>query len=317
MALRRYGGKRRFTSRRKTSRNSRAYPTRRTTRKRTYRKKASPRRSMIDKMSRKKRDTMLSVATTGKNPNPSSAFSANQIVLGAATTSTTFLPGVHTMVFCPTARFLTPNNGAFTAMRTSTSIFVKGLAETYTYLPNDSSVWWHRRIVFASKHVYAEDVSTIASGAIDAQDATNTPTYRKFRDMSSDPGSTGYSTLATNLVTDIFKGILTTDWLDPIRAPLDRTRITVLSDRLLQLSSGNDTARPRVIRHYTPVSKSIVYQDEENGTNMTVSQYSTDAKPGLGNIYVMDFVECPVPLGTTTSTITIGSNQTLYWHEKH
>lgn len=260
---------------------------------------------------------MLSAATSGKNPNPSSAFSANQIVLGAATTSTTFLPGVHTMVFVPTARFLIPNNGAFTAMRTSSSIFVKGLAETYTYLPNDSSVWWHRRIVFASKRVYAEDVSTIAAGAIDAQDVASAVTYRKFRDMSSDPGSTGYSTLATNLVTDIFKGILTTDWLDPMRAGLDRTRITVLSDRLCQLRSGNDTACPRIIRHYTPVNKSIVYQDEENGTNMTVSQYSTDAKPGLGNIYVMDFIECPVPLGTTTSTLTVGSQQTLYWHEKN
>lgn len=272
---------------------------------------------MIDTLSVKKRDSMLSAAANGTNPAPNATLANNQIRIAANTISTSFLNGVHTFVFSPTMRYLLPNNASFSAQRTSSKPYIKGIAESYTLLPNDGSVWWHRRIVFASKRLYAEAVTGLAgNGVIQAQPDQSTTTTRKLRDMSSDPGSTGYSTLSTDLSVDIFHGIYTVDWVDPMRAKLDKTRITVLSDRLVTLKSGNDAPAPRIVKHYTSVNKTIVYQDEENGITMSVSPFSVTSKSGLGNIYVYDLFECPVPINTTTSTLTISTQQTLYWHEK-
>lgn len=267
-------------------------------------------------MSRKKRDVMLSAAASGTNPPPNTGLTQNRIRLGAATISTSFLSGVHTFLFLPTQRYLVPNNASFVAARTASTCYLKGIAERYTLLPNDPSVWWHRRVVFATKVLYAEAVSSLAgNGVIAPQPDASTTTTRKFRDMSSDNGA-GYSTVATALATDIFEGVYTTDWVDPMRAKLDRTRITVLSDRLVQIKSNNDSPAPRIVKHWTPINKSIVYQDEENGTTMSVSPFSVNSKRGIGNVYVADFFECPVPNSTTTTTLTLDSEQTMYWHER-
>lgn len=271
---------------------------------------------MINMLSKKKRDIMLSAAASGNNPAPDATLSGNTIRILANTVSSSFLSGIHTFVFCPAQRYLVPNNADFVAARTSTRPYYTGIAERYTLVPNDASLWWHRRVVFASKTLYAEAVTGLAgNGVIAAQSSATTTTQRKFRDMSSDAGAS-YSTLATALVTDMFAGIYTTDWNDPMRAKLDRARITVLSDRLTTVKSGNDSSCPRICRHYTSINKTVVYQDEENGVTMSVSPFSVTSKSGLGNIYVMDFFECPAPIGTTTSSLYVSSEQTLYWHEK-
>lgn len=271
---------------------------------------------MIDMLSRKKRDTMLSIAAPGTNPQPNVTPSVPTIRINASTTTTTFLAGVHTFCFIPSQRFLVPNNADFVAARTSTRPYYVGLKERYTLVPNDASLWWHRRIVFASKTQYFESTVGLATnGVVAAQPDATTTTTRKFRDMSSDLSST-YSTVATALVTDIFLGIYTTDWNDPMRAALDKARITVLSDRLVTVKSNNDSPAPKICRHYTPIKKTLVYQDEENGNTMSVSPFSVNSKAGIGNIYVIDLFECPAPIGTTTSALTISSEQTLYWHEK-
>nr|QTE03668.1 MAG: capsid protein [Gemycircularvirus] len=287
---------------------------------RTYRKpiRRMSRRGMINTLSKKKRDTSMSAAASDEtNPGPEAPFTGLNVRVSAATGTNTLLPGVHSFLYVPTERFLAPNNAYYVAQRTASNPFYKGISETYTFLPNDSSVWWHRRIVFATKRRYEQEIEQLANGGYFAPGTSSTQnTRRKLRDMSMSDGLDGFEAIQANLIADVFRGVFNVDWFDSMRAALDKTRITVLSDRLTTIKSQNDSPAPRIVKHYTPINKTVVYADEESGQTMQPSQFSVESKTGLGNIYILDLVECPVPTDTTTTTVSFGSTQTVYWHEK-
>jgi len=272
---------------------------------------------MINMLSKKKRDTMLSSAAAGTNPSPEDPPDGSSIVISAETGTTNVFPGVHSMLYNPSARQLTPQNATFIAQRTNTYCYYKGISERYTLLPNDNSVWWHRRIVFSTKRRYAEEDTVTAGSGTLAPAVTGTGiTRRKFKDMSSSTGLDGFNVLLTFIQNDVFQGTFNIDWVDPMRAKLNREKITVHSDRMTTLRSGNDVSAPRITKHYTPINKTLVYSDVENGQTMSSSPYTVQSKPGIGNIYILDLFECPVPNDTTASTLNITSQQTVYWHEK-
>nr|QTE03616.1 MAG: capsid protein [Gemycircularvirus] len=305
----------RYKNRRSVGRTYRkkAAPRRRSYgKKRAYRKKASTRRSLTDKMATKKRDIMVSSAVTGTNPVPGGAASLNPIRINGATTNPS-ASGVHMMMFLPTYRYLQPNNAAYIAFRTSSRPYLKGIAETYSFLPNDGSVWYHRRIVVASKFVFTSDIG--ASQSTSAQAGPGANSFRRFTDLTGQ--TTGVYQTTWDLVQDqLFQGVKQTDWNDQMTAKVDNTRFTVLQDKRYALTSGNAAPRPYFRKHYVKIEKTIVYDDEENGTSISPSPYSVDSKPGIGNVYVFDLFEAPVPIDTVTSTLSISSTQTLYWHEK-
>lgn len=216
----------------------------------------------------------------------------------------------------PSYRFLAPNNADYVAQRTSTTPYYVGISEKYSIIPTTAATWWWRRIVFASKRDYPGELSLAT--AVGAQASAGATTTRPFRDMSQTPASTSnnYGQLLTNIITDIYEGIFTVDWTDPIRAKLDRTRVTVVSDRLRTIASSNDFPRPRVYKTYVPIKKSVRYQDEENGVSMSVSPVSVTNKIGLGNIFILDLFEAPAVATSTSDQLSISSEQTVYWHEK-
>nr|QWY79441.1 MAG: capsid protein [Cressdnaviricota sp.] len=306
----RYARKRSY--RRKPSRR----PARRVSRvkKRAYRKKTSrpTRRSMINTMSRKKRDTTLSLSGTGNNPAPTATLTIGPLRLLPTTTSS-YHTGTHAFLYCPTYRWLQPNNAEYIAQRTSSRPFMKGFSESFEFSTNDGSTWLHRRIAFTTKD--PQLVPLLIQSSIGAQATAVSGTNRPFRDMAGE--ATGnYQTAVTNVYDRIFQGIDTVDWANVMTAKLDRTRITPLYDSHRRMASGNNAGTTRVHKHYVPLNKTLVYDDEENGTTMSPAALSTEAKPGMGNLYILDLFECDQPVDPAGSVLQFQTSSTLYWHEK-
>lgn len=277
------------------------------------RKRPTSKRYMIDRMSTKKKDTMIVASPGGINPDPKAITQAGRPPqLGFNTID---LTGIHVILFNPTHRFLVPNNAAYNALRTSTRPFIKGLMERVELNPTDGSTWWWRRIIFAVKQRMGNTDTTEAN--IGAQATVGATSYRQIRDLSGETSGNYYDTNVT-LQTLLFEGVQSVDWLSPLSAKIDQTRVTLIKDKTRSVSSGNDWGKPRIFRDWTPINKTLVYDDEENGLAVTPSPRSVTSKSGIGNIYVVDFFQCPRPAnsGTPGSGMTVNPASTLYWHEK-
>lgn len=261
-------------------------------------------------MSTKKRDTMIVTAPGGANPSPSAAVTPGRTIsMQAITTDETNL---HVILFNATHRWLVPNNAAYSAYRTSSTPYIRGIMERVELSPSDGSTWWWRRVVFALKTIIAPSVSLEAS--IGAQATSGATSYRQVRDLSGE--STGqYHTMNEALQQLLFLGVQGVDYLSPMSAKLDRSRVTVIKDVFRTVSSGNALGRPRSIRDWTPVNKTLVYDDTENGLSMTPSPTSVNSKAGIGNIYMVDFFNCPNS-AAPTSALNFNPAHTMYWHEK-
>lgn len=263
-------------------------------------------------MSQKKRDTMQSAAPTGVNPSPAAtALNGQALVLSSVTTNSSAF-GIHMLAFSPSVRNLIPNNYAYVAARTATRTYVKGISETYRLVPSDASCWEWRRIVCSIKGGFGRSNSDIE--LIGAQYSTN-PTQRYLKDITGD--TTGPYTQMWDAVQDIlFRGVKTTDWTDQMTAPVDTARVTLHSDKRRTLFSSNDAPRPRLVKTYVPINKTIQYDDEENGISITPSKFAVESKIGIGDIYIFDMLTCRAPISATTSQLQVVSTQTYYWHEK-
>jgi len=269
---------------------------------------------MINMLSRKKRDTMMSAAAAAINPDPNSTTVDGALQITGATT-TTYHAGYHMTLQCPSHRFLNPNNAAYLALRTDTRPYIRGLAEKYQIVPNDASVWEHRRVVFATKSQF---VAAVLPNIGAQQSASDGASRRQFRDMSGTTAG-NYTTLQTQLYDVVFQGIDTVDWRNPMIAKVDTARVDLISDKKWRLSSGNGVGSGRYKTFWTPINKCIQYDDEENGLSISPSAVSVLDKRGMGNIFVMDIFFCLNPadyLNPQSSVLAVSSQQTLYWHEK-
>jgi hypothetical protein len=312
MAYSRYRRKPRRSYRKSgPKRRSSARPSRYTARTRRYtRKRPMSKRRLVNTLSKKKRDTYVSGAGEGYNPDPS--LPVNRIQPFQIRATTTFGDQrIHATLYNATHRFLVPNNYSYAASRTATSTYVIGLKESYRLVPNNESVWWHRRIVFSWKS--AIGIPAIAAElGVQASDVATT--VRPFRDLSG-TSDANWANVTTLLYSLVFQGEVGVDWQDPMKAKLDRTRVNIHSDKFSTIRSGNDTAAPTVRNHYTSIRKTVMYDDRENGTSVIPSPFSVDSKIGIGNIYVMDLFHCPAPEDDGV-TMDITSDSTYYWHER-
>lgn len=257
---------------------------------------------------------MMSAAGTAVNPNPNSTTTDGPLIISGNTTNS-YHSGYHMTLQCPSFRFLNPSNAAYLAYRTDTRPYIVGLSETYFLNPGDAGVWEHRRIVFGSKSTF---VAAILPNIGAQQSSGDVSTRRQFRDMSG--VTTGnYTDLQTQLYDQVFTGVDTVDWRNPMIAKTDKARIDVYSDVRYQISSQNQVGRSRFKRFYTPIKKTIQYDDEENGLSISPSAVSVQDKRGMGNIYVLDIfvlLNPAIPATPGSSEMAISSQQTLYWHEK-
>lgn len=190
------------------------------------------------------------------------------------------------------------------AIRSSKSIFFRGVKEQVVLRTNTSVSWRWLRIVFAIKGLEAF-IPAIKTGV-----ETNNGWARALVDLSS----SGAGTIRNGLESLLFEGGGGTDWVSPFSAKVDSSRVTLLYRHMRLLNSGNNNGRYFKHNQWLPVNKNIVYNDDEAGQDTNDATKSVLSKPGMGDIYFVDFFECSS--GSATDSLIFEPQATIYWHEK-
>lgn len=216
-----------------------------------------------------------------------------------------------TGIWCASARplALPTDNQVSRAMRTAHTCYIRGLREQWNYRTNDGATWVHRRIIFASKGLAPTLTVLPATPPLYFEGSTLGMT----RMLGNSRGQAGENTLFPIL----FAGRTQVDWNGALHAKVDTSRITLLYDKIFTLQSGNETAQYRNRRFWHPVNKNIVYNNDEDGDKETedvTTLFSHAGKSGLGDIIVVDIIDCAA--ASSTHTLTINPQATLYWHER-
>nr|QVW56549.1 MAG: capsid protein [Gemykolovirus] len=282
---------------------------RRPTRKRTYRKRPMmTKRRILNATSQKKRNTMLSWSNTNGIGATQTVQQGNLFVSGS--TGYAWVPW-HATGQTLTALSTEPND----ASRTSTICYMKGLAENLKFQTSSGLPWFHRRICFTIK-------GPNPFAGINVLDTTANQTTNFYADTSNGIERLFFNLQVNNSTTTVsnqqellFKGTRGKDWVDPIIAPVDTTRVSVRYDKTFTISSGNSNGVVREKKLWHAMNKNLAYDDEESGAGKYSTYYSVDSKVGMGDFYVLDIIQ-PGTGGTTSDLLLMSANSTLYWHEK-
>lgn len=221
-------------------------------------------------------------------------------------------------IFSPTARSFVTANAANTvtdaADRTSTTCFMRGYKENLRIQTSSAIPWLWRRIVFTSKG--------LAFSQLSSAEYAPTQQYTGYSDTSIGMARLWFNLNANNSPLTvgtyngiIFKGTVNQDWNDVMTAKVDTTRISVLSDRTTTIKTGNQAGHFSDRKLWYPFNKNLVYDDDEAGASYTTRYYSTDAKPGMGDVFIVDYL-VPGLGASATDVINLNATATLYWHEK-
>nr|QXN75548.1 MAG: capsid protein [Genomoviridae sp.] len=261
-------------------------------------RKPMTRRRILNVTSKKKQDNMAPVVTspTGGNATPGpygySAFGGTPTVQAAM------------FVWCPTARDRIPFGDDVTSVATRNSdlCYMRGLKETILMQTNSAVPWRWRRVCFTAKGFY-----NFRSGAVDSFENSNGWT-RLLTDQR--PTSYGAAIRAA-----IFRGQEGVDWNDVMTAKLDSGRITVKYDVTRTINSGNQTGVLRTFKMWHPMNKNLLYGNDEQGDSETADLHSTLGRAGMGDFYVLDFLQA-AGFALAGDSLSFNPEATLYWHEK-
>nr|QTE03610.1 MAG: capsid protein [Gemycircularvirus] len=297
-------------SKRRSSKRTRR--PRKTTR-RSYRKKTrsmarsrtGSRKAILNLTSRKKRNTMLGFSNTSGTGLSTPVTIKPLVVSGVSG---------HISLWCATAQTLVTaaatNSVVDQAARTATTCYMRGLTESMRITTNSGRPWFWRRICFLTKARVAEPSPSPINSETPYID-TSQGISRQWLNLSinnSDP-------LILGIQDKIFRGRQGTDWDDLLVAPTDPTRITVKYDKLRTFRSGNEEGTVASAKLWHPMNHNLVYGDDENADGEDTSPYSTTAKPGMGDYYVVDIIVAGTG-ATTSDLLQLRSVSTLYWHER-
>ena len=207
-------------------------------------------------------------------------------------------------VWCATARDRIPvgDDANSVATRTSDICFMRGLKETILLQTNSAVPWRWRRICFSAKGLYS-----FRNGSVDSFENSGGWTR-----LLTDQRPTAYG---ASLRQIIFRGSEGVDWNDVITAKLDTQRITVKYDYTRTINSGNQTGVLRTMKMWHPMNKNLVYSNDEGGDSETADIHSTLSKAGMGDFYVIDFLQAAA-FAQSSDSLLFNTEATLYWHEK-
>nr|QJB18731.1 MAG: capsid protein [Genomoviridae sp.] len=270
-------------------------------------------RSLLNITSMKKQDNMLSASNT-IGTGASAPTEIRPLFINGST-------GYGYVLWNATARNMVtsgaPNTITEKSDRTSTTCYMRGLREVLRIQTSTPLPWVWRRICFTTK----DDIFTAKVNG----DQAPTNTYRPYFDNLT--GNIGmmrnwFNMQVNNMpnTVDVFNGIIFQgengkDWSNILNAKTDSTRISLKSDTQISLHTGNQSGYFKTHKRWYPMNKNLVYDDDENGASETSRYFSTAAKPGMGDYYVLD-IFVPGLGGTTSDLLNIDSQATLYWHEK-
>jgi len=251
--------------------------------------------------SRKKRDNMLTWNNVNV-PRTDLTYKAGLVNMQGGGSDYYFL-------WCASARDADVDNASTSGVitdpstRTASTIFAKGLKERITLASNSGLSWRWRRIVFTFKGT-APFFGVTAANPIYAKVNGYQRLYRE-------------ATAAVNaaLTNVLFDGTYNQDWTDQFSAKTHNRILTVLSDKTINIHSGNALGISREYNLYYPLNKNLVYADEEFGGEDASVPFSTLGKPGMGDVLVYDMFR--PGLGSSFSDVlNLNSTSTFYWHEK-
>lgn len=212
----------------------------------------------------------------------------------------------------PTAAFTMPVN----TQRLSQAPFIRGIKETITIRTDTSNAWRWRRVVFTLKGLPPgfTDSADILRTFYQIDDGTGTVEYQRVNTPLPFP-------LVADVYAFMFRGFginnvsaTPRDWIDPITAPIDTARISVMHDKVTNIRSGNDAGVVQTHKRWHGVNRTLHYNDVEIGGQMSSSPFSTTAKPGCGDVYIMDLIVGNS--GAVEDVLDFLPTTTLYWHEK-
>lgn len=277
--------------------------------KRTYRKNPSMRRkAILNITSRKKRNGMQTVTTSGAAGTPITPAYGPAFVNG--------VDGGY-FLWCATAQTNTsstaPNPISADAGRTADLAYMRGLSEHIRIQTSSGVPWFHRRICFATRAVlFRVGVDPSPTNTVAAYYDDSSRGVQRWAQNSANNNTP--NTLASwNAV--IFKGGEGVDWSDRIIAPLDTTRIDVKYDKTWTITSGNANGTVKERKLWHPMNKNLQYDEDENGEQETSTYFSVNDKRGMGDYYVLDIIQAGTG-GTVNDLMRLTYNSTLYWHER-
>lgn len=222
------------------------------------------------------------------------------------------------LLWCPTARDLTDPGGTSNAVtyesgRTSSTVYLRLLAEKIRMSTSDSTPWIWRRIVVSTKNP-AFRALTSAESAGGKNPSPYIETSDGYQRLLQQWDNTGGNLQTQNLIFgDIFRGGQGRDWSDPITAPIDTLRVTKHYDKTTTIRSGNDSGTYRVTRRTHPFNRTFRYDEDEQGQFQSSSVWSSTGK-GMGDVYIIDLFSNFI--GGTTSLLKFEPEAMLYWHER-
>lgn len=256
-------------------------------------------RRIVNSASIKKQDNMSSwVPTVQTSPGGAGTFSSY-------TLAPSLLPS--TFLFCPSAREI-DNVSQDLADRNAQLCYARGYKETCDMRIAGGMPFRWRRIVFRCKglpNIFLASDPTYVSSYYSLQTSPN-----GYVRQTNPLPSGAY--LITN--SFVFKGSQTLDWINPLQAKVDTQKVDLMYDKTISLNPGNQTGSFHTYHHWFPVNKNIQYSDDEAGAGMTTSAFSTQNKPGCGDVFIYDLFESNAPTGD--DRLNIRFQGTWYWHEK-
>lgn len=118
------------------------------------------------------------------------------------------------------------------------------------------------------------------------------------------------------VLQDIIQGSAGVDWSDAMIAPLNRSAVTVLSDRKRSIRSGNDSGTMRDFKTWIPLNATMSYQSDETGSFDVQGAFADGGANGLDNVYVLDLFRKMASASGIPARLRVTSTATAYWHER-
>lgn len=227
-------------------------------------------------------------------------------------------------VWSPTMRPINDNTVSENT-RSARDVYHKGFREVIRVESSSAVPWMWRRIIVETKE---DDFSYFAN---DEDQPTLPPRgfvpwyqggggigrlwYNQYGNRDT-PSDVRIDVVLGEVSANLFEGQRNSDWTDTLDAKIDTDRYKVRYDRKITLSSQNDEGFIKKLKFYHSFDSMMYYDhDESGGGTGNQSVLCTQAKKGMGNIYIIDIIEGGFS-SDDTDVLRISAESCAYWHER-
>lgn len=199
------------------------------------------------------------------------------------------------------------------ASRTASNCYIRGLSEKVSFATNNGRSFQWRRVVFAFT---GQELIREASSAAYGQLWGSTDTNGYVRATTNLRPVVGNPYGWNQLQSVLFRGVINVDWITPMTAPIDKTRVRLIYDKLRTVVPQTEEGVLKTYKHWHEVNKTLVYNDDEvGGGKIPGIVLSANNRQSVGDIYVIDMFDTG-PGATGDDGYQFNIESTLYWHER-